>query len=100
MSKLKLPKNLDFDRITRAIMGKEALGLVFKNSVIKDDAQDGESYNAVSFVFHPDGVDPPPCVARAASDAAPDHHDRAWEGLMLVENRTRKVVLWRQRTSN
>ena len=97
MSKLKLPKHLDFDRITRAIMGKEALGLVFKSSVVKDDAQDGESYNAVSFGFHPQGIDPPPCLVRAASDPAPENHAIAWEGLMLVENRTRKAVLWRAR---
>jgi hypothetical protein len=98
MSKLKLPKHLDFDRITRAITGKEALGLVFRNSTIKDDADDGESYNAVSFVFHPDGVDPPPCIVQAASDPAPASHDSAWEGSMLVQGRVRKVVLWRRRT--
>lgn len=93
---LKIPKGLDFDRITRAIMGKEALGFVFENSEKKETATDGK-YNHVTFTLHPQGRAPPLCKVVAASDPAPAGHEKEWEGVMLVEGRPRVAILYRER---
>ncbi len=92
---LKIPKGLNFDRISRAIMGKEALGFVFENNEIKETVADGK-HNHVTFTLHPMGRAPPLCKVVAASDPAPAGHVDEWQGLMLVQGRPRVVILYRE----
>ncbi len=96
---LKIPKGLDFDRISRAIMGKEALGFVFENSERKETVADGK-HNHVTFAFHPDGHAPPLCKVVAASDPAPEGHVNEWEGSMLVQGGARIAILYRESTGS
>jgi hypothetical protein len=94
MRTMKIPGNLDFDRISRVVMGKEALGLLFKDASIVTEP-DVEPFNRVRFDFEPDGRSPPLCIIQAAEDPAPADHRQEWNGQMLIEGEIRGIVLYR-----
>jgi hypothetical protein len=91
---VELPADFDFERATRAIVGEEAWGYVFKDGRIGH--RDGEAYNEIGFVFHPEGNYPSPCILLPASAAAPSGCAKQWQGQLLVDSRVRNVVLYRR----
>jgi hypothetical protein len=95
MKTTEIPGNLDFDRISRVVMGKEALGLVFQGNTIEQEA-DTDAFNLVRFDFEPDGRSPPLCTIQAAEDPVPAGHAKEWSGQMLIEGDVRNAILCRQ----
>jgi hypothetical protein len=94
MRTVEIPGNLDFDRISRVVMGKEALGLLFQGSTIEQEP-DTDAFNLMRFDFEPDGRSPPLCTIQPAEDPAPAEHTEEWSGQMLIEGQARDVTLYR-----
>lgn len=88
-----IPAEFDFVQITRAIMGEEAWGYLFKDNQIK--TRHGASYNEASFEFRDEGY-PEDCVVVPAAQAPPAGYAEQWRGQMLVANRLRRVVVARK----
>ncbi len=97
MRTMEIPGNLDFDRISRVVMGKEALGLVFQGCTIQQE-DDSDAFNLVQFDFHPDGRSPPLCIVQSASEPVPANHIQEWAGQMLIEREVTDVILCRDKT--
>jgi hypothetical protein len=88
-----IPREFDFEQLSRAITGEEAYRYKFQGNEIKT-GKEGQ-YNEASFDFYADGPYPPDCVVQPASQAAPAGYSVEWSGRMLVQNRVRQVVLYR-----
>jgi hypothetical protein len=95
MRTTEIPGNLDFDRISRVVMGKEALGLIFQGSTIQQEV-DSDAFNLVSFDFHPDGRSPPLCTIQSIEDPMPAGHVQEWSGQMVIEGEVKNVILCRE----
>jgi hypothetical protein len=95
MRTMEIAGNLDFDRISRVVMGKEALGLIFQDSTIQQE-DDSDAFNLVRFDFHPDGRSPPLCTIQPAEDPVAAGHVQEWSGQMLIEGEVRHAILCRE----
>lgn len=95
MKTTEIPGNLDFDRISRVVMGKEALGLIFRGSTIQKE-DDSDVFNLVRFDFHPDGRSPPLCQIQPAEDPVPAGFVQEWSGQMVIEREVRNAILCRE----
>jgi hypothetical protein len=97
MRTMEIPGNLDFDRLSRVVMGREALGLVFQGSTIEQEP-DTDAFNLARFDFEPDGRSPPLCTIQPAQAPAPASHTKEWSGQMLIEGQALDVILYRSQT--
>ncbi|MGH8081656.1 MAG: hypothetical protein ACREP7_13860 [Lysobacter sp.] len=93
METAEIPAEFDFVQVTRAVMGEEAWGYLFKGNQIK--TRGGRGYNEASFEFRDAGY-PADCVVLPNSQTPPAGYTVEWRGQMLVANRVRNVALARR----